>query len=164
MTAEHSRYIAKETAIGVVISVALSVLFFLAFFRGRSSLEWWGADRLALDFLPQTFMIALMGALVPGLLTRQRLRNGGLSASGSFESIPVSGVVVRAVVIAAGTTALLGGAAIALVTMGEWAPIKWEHALMLKMIYGGLVAAIATPLALSRLLRSTQAAAAGATA
>jgi len=68
------RFIRREALVGAGINAALSLAFFLALFGapGRP-LAFAAPDRLALDFVPQAGMIALMSALVPVLASRRKL-------------------------------------------------------------------------------------------
>ena len=60
-----SRYILVETAISVAINAAISACFAFLVFGGRTGIALWGSGGLALDFAPQTFMIAMMSVVVP---------------------------------------------------------------------------------------------------
>ena len=72
-----SALIVRETCISIVINGAISVGIGLLLF---------GLDRpvpsaaLAWDFLPQSFMIALMGTLVPAMAVAAALLPGALAA------------------------------------------------------------------------------------
>jgi hypothetical protein len=128
--------IAREAAISVVINAALSLGFFLAFLGTAPRLLQWGApDYLALAFIPQSVVVALMSALVPALVVRREL----------------GGILLRAVMFALGGGVL--GAALSLVVAGP-APIAWSAALPMKMAYGGVLGALVAVLALRRLLSS----------
>ncbi len=120
-----------------------------AVFGGLNAIDLWGRHGLALDFIPQTFMITLMSVLVPTALSRKRLREKRIVgyASPQPSRWPRS-MWVRALLIAAALTVMLGGAA-ALILAASWSgPLLYWRAFPLKLLYGALVALIATPLGL----------------
>jgi hypothetical protein len=145
----HSRYVLIETLISVAINILISALFMFLVFGSMRSIELWGVHGLALDFVPQTFMITLMSVLVPSWLTRRRMRSGRITMLVKrARGRPPRNIFVRAVVIGVVLTVLLGGCAL-LVTAELWrVPEPFWHVLPFKLAYGALVAAIATPLGL----------------
>ena len=148
---QHRRYVAAETAISVVINVALSAAFAWAMFGGRDVIAAGGAKGFAVDFLPQTFMISLMSVVVPTLLTRKRLSSGRLD--GVEVSRPPLPLWMRAPLMAITATLLIGGASTLLSPtlapngLGFWALLP------IKLIYGAVVAILLTPLGLVLALR-----------
>lgn len=68
----RAEIVRRETALCVVISIAISaVVFALVFgFSGPTSVR--GLRGFAFDFVPQTFMVALMGSAVPALAVASR--------------------------------------------------------------------------------------------
>ena len=73
----------RETAISMAINGVLSAVFYFAFFHGLAKVPVWGVGNYAFDFVPQSFMVALMGTLVPGLLTLKARAKLGLSSPGA---------------------------------------------------------------------------------
>jgi hypothetical protein len=131
-----ARIVARETALSAANAV-LSLVFFLAMFGPSRPVAW---AALAFDGLPQSFMVALMASLVPGLLVGTRL------------GVRCGPIVGRALLFGTGALAMLGG--------GGW---LWLHgwsgtvaagpALAAKMAYGALLGALVTPAALVPLFR-----------
>lgn len=125
--------IVRETVISIVINGAISV--------GISMLVF-GIDRpvssaaLGWDFLPQSFMIALMGAMVPALLLRKRL---GMRSSQIF---------LCSLAIAVAATSVFGGIAALLTNSLIDVSLVADQALLLKLVYGAGLASIITPTAL----------------
>lgn len=147
-------YIRRETAIGVLISMALSAGFFLMLFGVADQVPIWGLRGYAVDFLPQTFMVGLMGALVPSLLTRKRIASSTITTIVASSRWPRA-VLPRSALMALFSAFVMGsGATAILATLGA-AMIPWALALAIKVAVGGLVAAIVTPAA----IRATLAAA-----
>lgn len=133
--------IRRETAISVAINIGLSIAFYVALFGLAVP-----AAPLALgrDFVPQAFMVTLMGTLVPGLLTRRKV--GG----------PATAIVVRAIGCALAVAVLAGGGAMLLLAQAT-APVTPAAALAVKAAFGGALAALITPAALRAVLaRRTQ--------
>jgi hypothetical protein len=125
--------IVRETVISMVINSMISVGVFLLLF---------GIDRpvsptaLGWDFLPQSFMIALMGTMVPAVLLRKRL---GTS---------LGRILLCSLTIAIAATVIFGGLAAALMHRLFAGSIAADQALLLKLGYGAALAAIVTPTAL----------------
>jgi hypothetical protein len=145
VTPDARRIVARETAISVAINMAISAAMFLALFGLRGPAIVRGLGGYAVDFLPQTFMVALMGSLVPGLLTAAR--------AGSRERLSLLrlrgaiALVARALLVAMLASLVAGGGAVAILLgfgIVEVAPLA---GLLVKMAYGGLVALGVTPAA-----------------
>lgn len=143
----HADYIRKETAISMAINGTLSAAFFLLVFEWGSPVPLWGVGNWVFDFLPQSFMIALMATLVPGAIADRKLRSGKLSPSGVPTRLPRS-LAARAVLLALASA--LGGTALvaALAALSAASAIDWNAALANKIAYGALLAAVVTPSAI----------------
>jgi hypothetical protein len=147
-------YIRRETAISVLISMTISAGFFLMLFGVADQVPVRGLGGYAVDFLPQTFMVGLMGALVPSLLTRKRIASGAIAAI-LAPSLWPRAVLPRSALMALFSALVIGGGAMAILAVLSAATIPWTSALAIKVVVGGLVAAIVTPAA----IRATLAAA-----
>ena len=149
-------YLRIEIGLSIAINMVLSLAFFLLAFGFAPSMPIAGIGGYAFDFLPQSFMIALMSTLMPGIITAGRIRSGrirGVPISGDVQSL---GVLIRRSVLTA-VVALLIGVVIAafLLAVATGAALPWGWALFAKLIYGGLLAAIITPIGLRMALRAT---------
>jgi hypothetical protein len=143
-----SRYIFVETLISMIVNAAISAGFAWLVFGGQREIGLWGSGGLALDFAPQTFMIATMSVLVPTALTRRRIKAGALAEGrGPPPRLPRN-PLVRAVLIATAATCVLGGAATALLAASWSGPLAFGAVLPLKIVYGAAVALLITPYAL----------------
>ena len=142
-------YVVKETAISVVINVLFSAGFmFLAFGRARF-ISLWGVHGLAVDFIPQTFMIIAMSILVPSLLARSRIQSGRISGALRKSAHPLLRTLgLRTLLMAVGLTIVIGGAAVLLLSFIWPGPSVFWTVFPYKLAYGAIVAAIATPLGL----------------
>ena len=140
-------YVRKETRISMAINAMLSLLIFLVVFGLHQPVESWGLGRWVFDFLPQSFMIALMSVLIPGAIAHKKLKKGVL-APGPHSTILPRNLLVRGLVLA-GASAGIGTALVAglvwLTGMEIIAPIP---ALLFKSTYGAILALIVTPPAL----------------
>lgn len=139
-----SRIVRRETAIGVAINSVAGGVAFLVVFGFADLVAVRGLSGIGVDFIPQTFMMSLMGSLIPGLLTRRRFRRSML-----LDRVPKnSGIVVHSFVIAIAAAFFLGGAA--LLASRHWLGLEVPHAfaLTLKVAYSAALAAIVTPCAL----------------
>jgi hypothetical protein len=134
-----STLIVRETLISVVINSAISVGVCLLLFGLDRPVP---ASALGWDFLPQSFMIALMGTVVPALMLRRRL---GAS---------VARIVMCAVAMAIGAL-LPGNVASVLTHMLVEASVPARNALLIKAGYGAALAAVVTPIALIALARKS---------
>jgi len=137
-------FLARETAISVVINAALSAGFCWLIFGGKSVVPIWGVQGLVVDYLPQGFMIGLMGVLVPGLLAR-RAQVAGRFGGSLIVPGPISAVVKRALIVAAAGAAL--ATAMAAVGFALWGRqyLPVTGAMLLKIAGGALLALIVTP-------------------
>jgi hypothetical protein len=121
-------------------------MFFVVFGR-LDPIPAWGPGGWVVDFAPQSFVIALMSTLVPGVLTRRKLRAGRVTALPGTTRLPRN-LVVRALILGAASavlgTALVGAVAFA----AQQESLAFTAALTLKVGYGALLAGLITPLGL----------------
>jgi hypothetical protein len=128
--------ILRETIVSVLINTALSIVFFLVVFGIKAPIR---LGDMALDFLPQTFMVALMGTLIPPLILR---RKAGAA---------VRPIVVRSFIAAVVSLALAGGAAYVVCRGNADFTFRPAIALLMRAIYGAILALIVTPWAIKTL-------------
>jgi hypothetical protein len=144
LTAAHIR---TSTLISVVISMAISAAFFFLVFGMKPLIAVFTPDNLAFDFVPQTLAASFMAALVPALQTRAKMVSGNLAGAPPLPRV----IVVRAALLA-GASLVLAAAATKLLWLGDIETLPWGSALALKIVYGGLLGLIITPIALRALL------------
>jgi hypothetical protein len=147
--AVHRRYIALETVISMIINIAFSALFFFLVFARSDHIDLWGKHGFALDYFPQTFMIALMSIIVPTIFTRKRVNGGRLARRGSaFGARLPRSVILRAILLACAACVTLGAVAV-WITASFWSgEPAHSNLLLLKLAYGAVVAAVLTPVGL----------------
>lgn len=145
-------YVRSEVRISVLINAAISLLFFLLVFRRTDPVPVWGLGKFAFDFIPQSLMIALMSAVVPGLLAIRRRRAGRVERIEAPSRLPQR-LLPRALLVAVLAVAVgAGSVALVLLAMGIES-IGWTPALVTKVLYGAALAAIITPPTLRAALR-----------
>lgn len=137
LTASQRRYLTIETIIAAVINAVLSLAFVLLVFGNRKVISAMGVDGLVLDAVPQTLMVTLMSALVPGLLTRKRILAG--QVDGVAPSTAGS-VVRRAIIAAIATAVLLTAVHLAVLSIGQVA-YPFAGVLVAKIVYGAILGA-----------------------
>jgi hypothetical protein len=149
-TERGAAYIATERRISIAVNALLSLLFFLLVFGLPARVPVAGPGGYAFDFVPQSFMIALMSTLVPGLLTAARIRQRRIAGSAE------TGVaIVRRALLTAVVAALAGGVVAAVLLYSGVATLPLVPALAAKILYGAVLASVVTPIGLHRALRST---------
>lgn len=152
--ANQRSYVARETAISVVINVALSLFFTWLAFGGESFAP---RDAVLVDFAPQTFMIALMGSLIPAAITRGKVRKGAvLPLAGSAGRLPRN-LLLRSLLIAVLVTVVVGGLAVAVTLASGVETFPFGPLMVGKALYGALVALFVTPIAVRMALRDGRA-------
>lgn len=140
-------HIRTSTLISIIISMAISAAFFFLVFGRKPLIAVFAPDNLALDFVPQTLAAGFMAALMPGLQTRAKMISGNLAGAPPLART----IVVRAVLLAVASLAL-AAAVTGLLWLGDIATLPWGSALTLKIVYGGLLGLIITPIALRAIL------------
>ncbi len=149
----QTRYVTVETLISMVINTALSVGFVFLVFHGHPRISASGVHGIVPDMAPQTFMVLLMSCLVPGLLTRRRIAGGSLSWHKAATASSPSAIVLRGAILA-----LLGTAVAVAMCWAVLPPLlpmgaSFGSLVVAKALYGMLLAAVATPWAIGRVLR-----------
>jgi hypothetical protein len=140
-------FVRKQTLVSVVISMAISAVFFVLVFHGIDTVAVWSPDNLALDFLPQSGLASFMAALMPALQARSAIAKGQLP--GDLPS--VRSIAVRALLLA-GMALLLAGAIMALLKISGIAAFPYNTAFAIKVAYGAFLGLIITPPALRAVL------------
>lgn len=156
MTPGHAQIIRRETALSVVINIAISVaMFALVFgFSGPAAVR--GPRGLAFDFLPQAFMVALMGSLVPALVFASR--QNVLPCVQFAKLSGKTAIAARAMLVAVVAALALGGAALGVLYMTGMATMPPLAGAGFKMLFGGAVALLVTPRSLHHVLSAAPAA------
>lgn len=143
----HAQYVRKNTMISIVISMVISAVFFWLVFGGAPLIPVFGGTSLTVDFIPQTLAAGFMAAFVPAMQTRAKIKAGQFAGA----TPAIGGIVLRAIALAVAALVLA-----AVVTGALWIggsdELSWSAAFIVKVIYGGLLGLIITPIALRALL------------
>ena len=140
-------HIAKETCVSIAINAILSMVFFLLVFGPSEPAPVWGFGNYVFDFLPQSFMIAFMSALVPGTLALRKLRTGQIDVLPGKSRLP-NALLARAFLLAVISSIFGVAAAAALLELSGQEMVAWGPAFAIKIAYGALLAVIVTPIGL----------------
>lgn len=146
------RYIRTETIFSVVGSTVVNVLFFLLVFGAKGPIEVWGVGKYAFDFVPQSFMTALICVWLPGAITRKRLANGAVVYLLGPRPRPAS-LILRGLLYGNIALGLGAGAISAALFLSGLNEVNWLGGFVFKLAYGAIVAAIVTPVGLHAVLR-----------
>lgn len=150
-TGSHTRYLVKETAFGLVITIVLSCAFALAVF-GRSLPVNAANPLLQIDAGLQAFIVAFMGSLVPAAVTRRRVRAKTITPLPRPHRWPAN-LIVRSGAIA-GLVAVPAAVVHAVImTAQPELNLSLAGLLIYKAGFGLVVALLATPLAVLLALR-----------
>ena len=145
------RYIVIETLTNTGISIALSIVFALLFFRGQQRVDL-GSQAVVLDLMPQSLAVGLMSFLVPTLLTRQRRRSGKLEVLQGQHVFPRN-VFLRSAVVGI-VTAVVCTAAYAIFKPSPGLFIQpLSRFVALKGAFGAILSMVLTPVALFAALK-----------
>lgn len=141
------RHIAREAIVSAIINAVISAGFFNLVFCGLPTIPFWNSGGLVADAAPQSFMVALMGTLVPGFLTRAAIRRGRLAVPASVATQRLVGQAIAVAAFAAGSGVLLA-TMVGLVSGGS-APFGVAAAI--KILYGAALGWLVTGWSLRRL-------------
>jgi hypothetical protein len=132
----------------MLINGALSALFVFLIFGGRDQVELWGMHGLALDFVPQTFIIAFMATLVPSAITRKAVRNGRVSSDRPLWLKLPRRLLVRSLSVATFVSAITIPFAITAVEFASDGHLSFATILPMKVAYGACLACVVTSFAI----------------
>lgn len=148
---DAERYVRIETKFSIVGSIVVTVVFYVLAFGVLEPVSVRGFGSYAFDFLPQSFMTALICTWLPGAITRKRAKSGAVALMS-----PVVGTQQSVILIGLGfafASLVLGGFIVAGgLYLSRIETIDWSVGLIGKVAFAGVVAAIITPAGLRRLL------------
>jgi hypothetical protein len=141
--AHRRRFIGREVLIAVAINCLFSAFFAYVMFGDHASVSVWGWRGLAVDFVPQTFILSAVTVFATTLVARQSLRAKNVVARS--KAVPwrlPKNLVARALMLAALATCVLGGSAISLLALSAHDALSSHLSMGLKVIYGGVAGAV----------------------
>lgn len=148
---DTDRYVRTETKFSIVGSILVTVVFYVLAFGVLEPVSIRGFGSYAFDFLPQSFMTALICTWLPGAITRKRAKSGAVALT------PPAILTERSLILTGLAFALasliLGGLLVAgALYLSRIETIDWTVGLAGKIAYAGILAAIITPAGLRNLL------------
>jgi len=155
MTREHRQYLFWQTVIGAAINLLLNAAIGYLVYRGLSYLPLFGSPSIAGDFMVTAFVLPLLVGLIVTPLVRADARNGKVAPVLPQGVLPR--LVPRVLVLRGALFGLLGAATVGAVTIwvlnglgvGGMAIRSFVTA---KAVFGGLLAALTTPVVAWRAL------------
>jgi hypothetical protein len=148
---DADRYIRTETKFSIIGSIVATVIFYVLVFGVLEPVSVRGVGRYAFDFLPQSFMTALLCTWLPGAITRKRAKSGTVALSPQATPKPQSLILIGLGFALA--SLILGGLLVAgALYLSRIETINWTLGLAGKIAFAGVVAAIITPAGLRTLL------------
>ena len=144
--AEEARAVLRrETTVSIIINMLFSLVFTWIVFGSAVSTP---KQDVLIDFVPQSFMVALMGGLIPSFLTRKHRIAGWAATMPTGAAALPRNLLLRSLVIALLATLVIGGAAALVAALLLDENVEYVTLLLFKPIYGGCLAALVTPFAL----------------
>ncbi|KQM14798.1 hypothetical protein [Novosphingobium sp. Leaf2] len=144
-------YIRREVLVSMAINAVISLGFFLLVFGPSQPAPVWGVGGWVFDFLPQGFMVALMGTIVPGLIASRKRARGAVAPLDKGSRLPRT--VLPLAVLLAAVSALAGTMLVALIVwlsdISSLSPLAGSG---LKIVFGGLLGGLVTYTGLNALL------------
>jgi hypothetical protein len=148
MQSVWNKYVLVESSISGAINACISIGFVVAVFHGRAIVMPLGSGGFVRDAVPQTLAVALMGSLVPLLLTRKRRGKGDLPREVTMRSGALASPFATAILIALAML-LIGAGLQALLLPQVFAKgLDFRQLLVFKACYGAALGAFVTALAL----------------
>lgn len=148
---DAEQYVRTETKFSAIGSIVVTVLFYTLAFGVLQPVPVRGLGHYAFDFLPQSFMTALICTWLPGIVTRKRVRSGAVALAASAGE-PGKSVLTGGLTFAFAAL-IVGGVGVAgTLYLSGVETIDWTVGLVGKIVFAGIVAIIVTPAGLRRLL------------
>ena len=146
------RYVALETAISIVANTVLVTAVGILIFGKKHTVDVWAPGGVEFDILLQTSTVAFFSSLVPGLLTRRRIRRGRIGRGGAPLVRLPSSLLLQSLLISLIAVVLVVPGATALIEWQAKASLPLVPFLVFKMILTVIASAVATPIGLSAIL------------
>jgi small-conductance mechanosensitive channel len=152
MDKKAAKYLAVETVGSAVVNGILNFAGAFAIFHGRSLVATGGPAGLSRDLIGETFLVAALSVLVPSLIARRRRRAGTLPITTGRRPKPAGNLYLRAIIAGLILTCVLAPCNAWLLPGIFPGGVSFRNVLLFKTLYGTILGAIATFLAVRRSL------------
>ncbi len=152
MQASASKYLAVETTSSAVFNAILNYLPAVLLFRGRAVVPASGPTGLVVDSIGETFFVVFLSTLVPTLIARSRRRAGTLPTLGPGDAPRVNPYLRSALFTLAFLVVCVSVNALLLPRLFPQG-IAHGTVIAFKTLYGTVVGALASNLAIRKALR-----------
>jgi hypothetical protein len=149
---DHSKHKLRQSAISAVMTILMNSLMTFVLLNNGMPILVWGLGGAAFDLLPTTFMSVLMSTVMPAVMTEKLLRTGELSPIVDVRRSLPGNAFVRALIMAAIATLVLGSAFAAGLYLWGARTVSFDSLLVFKAVLGGLIGWFAAPIAVSQSL------------
>ncbi len=147
------KYLATECIGSAIVNGLLNLGAAALLFHGRDYIPVEGPTGLLRDTIGEAFLVTGLSYLAASLISRQRRRSGKLPQTGT--SLPTRNVYIVSLVVALAFTAVFYPLNAWLLPRGFPAGFSFHQVMWFKAIYGAVLGAIASYLAISRAFRET---------
>lgn len=147
---DAERYVRTETKFSMMGSVCVTILFYTLAFGVLEPVPIKGFGRYAFDFLPQSFMTALICTWLPGAITRKRAKAGAVTPFSP--AIQAQSSLILTGLGFALASLILGIALAGTLYLSNVQTIDWTLGLIAKAAFAAIIAAMVTPATLRKVL------------
>lgn len=147
MVLAAEEHIRRETIISVILNMVIGAGAVTLIMGTQGPVPVGGPDGFILDLIPQSFMIALMITLIPGLITERKLAAGKVTHLRGTSRLPRR-ILPRALLMAVICGGIAGVIALVVGRLAGDTMISWWLAFTIMVSAAALVALIVTPLGL----------------
>jgi len=152
MNKKASKYLYIETAMSALCNAILNYAAAFAIFHGRSLIPATGPDSLLRDSIGEAFLVTFLSVLFPSLIARHRRRTGALPAPVE-KPTPAGNLYVRALITGLVFTCVFVACNALLLPRIFPNGVVYKDVLLFKTIFGTVIGAIATYVAVHKSLR-----------
>jgi hypothetical protein len=142
---------------GVVINFVLSTIAFILIFGFNKPVEVWGEGAFVFDTFPQSFFVAFLSGLIPGLIMMKRKKAGNVPLfETSFKGFPKN-VLLRSVLVASLCVVIIALPVAGVLKLLNISMIPWHFAYLSKMIIATVAGLLASYISLRTMMNPDKA-------
>jgi hypothetical protein len=152
MNEKAAKYLAVETVGSAVVNGILNFAAAFALFHGRGWVPVAGSVGLLRDLIGETFLVTGLSVLVSWLIARRRRRAGTLPVSTDWQPVPRRNLYLWSLIAGLVFTAVCMPCNVLLLPWMFPSGVSFHNVLAFKTLYGAVLGALATFLAVRRAL------------